>query len=418
MLSIGIDDTDSKRGGCTTYIAALLADELSGVEEARLVRLNPNVPWKTRGNASVCLRVDCGIEDVKRKVLQIVEEYSFLEDEGTNPGVVFFEGEVPNKFKELYHQALHGIVSLDEAEGIAKEHGAELHKFKNGRGVIGALAAIGSDFGDSTYEIIAYRQRENWGKERRIDEESVFEMDASTAPLTFNNVDHVTKRILITPRSPCPVLFGIRGENKEVLESAFAMVRAEEPIERTRIFLTNQGTDAHLREVEMISEAKPYSSVILEGTVAREPKTILGGHVVSALSDGSESIDFAAYEPTKDFRKVVKALILGDRIRVYGGIRCNSTADEPMTINLEKVEVLRLAEVYREQNPVCEVCNRRMESAGREQGFRCRRCKTRSDKKDKVEVKRTLEEGLYSAPASAMRHLSKPLSRYTVNMPS
>jgi len=52
MFRIGIDDTDSPAGMCTTYLAAVLIRRLhrAGVRviEARLVRLNPNVPEKTR----------------------------------------------------------------------------------------------------------------------------------------------------------------------------------------------------------------------------------------------------------------------------------------------------------------------------------------------------------------------------------
>ena len=51
-MLIGIDDTDSPAGMCTTYLGAVLARRLihdhMRVREARLVRLNPNVTFKTR----------------------------------------------------------------------------------------------------------------------------------------------------------------------------------------------------------------------------------------------------------------------------------------------------------------------------------------------------------------------------------
>ena len=60
-MLIGIDDTDSPQGMCTTYLGAILARRLirehMRVREARLVRLNPNVTFKTRGNAAVALNV-------------------------------------------------------------------------------------------------------------------------------------------------------------------------------------------------------------------------------------------------------------------------------------------------------------------------------------------------------------------------
>lgn len=69
-MHIGFDDTDSIRKGCTTYVAALLVEELEKlgvtlVDYPSLVRLNPNVPWKTRGNGALCLRneYDKALED-------------------------------------------------------------------------------------------------------------------------------------------------------------------------------------------------------------------------------------------------------------------------------------------------------------------------------------------------------------------
>src|SRR5213593_4918130 len=64
VLWIGVDDTDSLRGMCTTFLAAELVRDLTRdfdlVGYPRLVRLNPNIPWKTRGNAAVCLAIGVG----------------------------------------------------------------------------------------------------------------------------------------------------------------------------------------------------------------------------------------------------------------------------------------------------------------------------------------------------------------------
>ena len=53
MIYVGIDDTDSLDGGCTTWLVTEIIAELSDfdlVAPPRLVRLNPNVPWKTSQN--------------------------------------------------------------------------------------------------------------------------------------------------------------------------------------------------------------------------------------------------------------------------------------------------------------------------------------------------------------------------------
>src|SRR5206468_7245663 len=65
VLWIGVDDTDSLRGMCTTFLATEIIRELTEefdlIGFPRLVRLNPNVPWKTRGNGAICLRFGRGL---------------------------------------------------------------------------------------------------------------------------------------------------------------------------------------------------------------------------------------------------------------------------------------------------------------------------------------------------------------------
>ncbi|WP_456475721.1 TiaS agmantine-binding domain-containing protein [Candidatus Pyrohabitans sp.] len=408
LLHIGIDDTDSaSKGMCTTYIAALLMKRLSAlgeVEEAKLVRLNPNIKYKTRGNAAVALtiRTKKG-EEVKRIARRAVEELAVFSDPNTNPGVVFYEGEIPEEFRDFYQRTLHRVAEIEEAERLLTTHGAEYLKYKLGRGIVGALAAIGAELSNATYEYVAYRARERWGKPRSLDPASVLRMDALTFPLTFNNFDYREQRMLIAPHTPCPVLFGIRGINAQVVEEAAKIVEPGEEVALSAVFKTNQGTDAHLQEVSRVAEVEPFSSVILCGEVATRARVIPGGHVFFRLRDArGDEITCAAFEPTKGFRNVVHALIPGDRVKVYGGV------DESRTINLEKLEVLELSR-ERVANPRCERCGRRMESAGRGQGYRCRRCKTRAEEKVMERVERSIEEKLYCVPPIAIRHLAKPL---------
>ena len=70
-LNIGIDDTDSPRKGCTTYIAALATEYLEThdcvfIDYPNLVRLNPTIPWKTRGNGAIALRIHCPYKNEER----------------------------------------------------------------------------------------------------------------------------------------------------------------------------------------------------------------------------------------------------------------------------------------------------------------------------------------------------------------
>ena len=133
---------------------------------------------------------------------------------------------------------------------------------------------------------------------------------------------------------------------------------------------------------------------------------IRGGHVFFNLSTKFGMLKCAAFEPTKQFRDVVLKLMKGDKIRVFGSIKKD-------TLNLEKLEVVRLVR-NRTVNPKCPVCGKRMESAGKGQPFRCRRCKTTAAEKEVEEIPRDIEEGYYEVPPCARRHLSKPLVRMDV----
>lgn len=422
-MHIGLDDTDSPRKGCTTYVAALLVEKLQNLrvqflDYPNLVRLNPNVPWKTRGNGALCLRIrynENDAEKIKETVIEAVEGNSDFEYKGTDPGIVFFSGtKIPLEVKKFAKNAITGIVNLKEAIKLLKKFRAEALGFKKARGLIGSLAAVGETLqGDHTFEIIAYRTPENYGHKRRIDPSSVVEMNRATAPYTFNNVDPETGRILITPRGPDPILFGIRGETPEMVKKAFEMVRALEPIERWVVFRTNHGTDAHLKRVKQLSQISAYNPVIAKGVVAAKPKMIPRRHVIFPIKDESACVDCAAYEPTGMLRKAAIQLVEEDYVEVYGGVRAPSKIN-PLTINMEKLRVLRLAPKLVYHNPVCLNCGKRLKSMGRGKGFRCERCGSRFPQINKVAVKlkRELAKGLYVASPRSQRHLTKPLERY------
>jgi tRNA(Ile2)-agmatinylcytidine synthase len=134
------------------------------------------------------------------------------------------------------------------------------------------------------------------------------------------------------------------------------------------------------------------------------PHTIQGGHVLFRIRDSSGvSVDCAAYEPTKEFRGVIRKLLPGDRVRVWGGVR-----DDPITINLEGIEVRQLVSFIRDR-PSC--CGRRMESMGKGQGFRCRVCRRKSKHMVKMEINREITTGRYHVPPCATRHISMPEKR-------
>ncbi|UCC33610.1 MAG: DUF1743 domain-containing protein [Candidatus Bathyarchaeota archaeon] len=421
-MHIGFDDTDSPTTGCTTYIAAILVQKLkelgaSFTDYPNLVRLNPNVPWKTRGNGALCLRIKCkqeSVEEIRETVIKAIHENSDLGYEGTDPGIVFLLNHVPEQIKAFAKKTIQGLVRIRTALRIVNKFDAEAVGFKRGRGIIGGLAAIGEALeGDHTYELIAYRALENRGTPRRIEESSIAEMNDKTSPLTFNNVDPETERTLITPRGSDPILYGIRGENPKAIIEAHRIVRSDEPIERWVVFRTNHGTDAHLRRVSSIAQARPFAPLIVSGLVAEDPKVIAGGHVIFMLQDRTGKMDCAAYRPTGTLQTVARKLIKGDFVEAYGGIRPASPTHQ-MTVNLEKLRIIEKTPRVALHNPKCLRCRKRMKSMGFGKGFRCENCGFRSSRLEKVivELSQNFETGLYIASPRSQRHLTKPQCRY------
>jgi tRNA(Ile2)-agmatinylcytidine synthase len=297
---------------------------------------------------------------------------------------------------------------------LIKKLGAEAAGFNSCRGIIGALAAIGETLDDDyTYELIAYRTPENLGTKRRVDETSIFEMDKLTLPYTFNNVDYEKRRVIITPRGPDPILFGIRGESAEIVKKAFEIIKPLEPVERWMIFRSNQGTDAHLKTIKALSNLEPYTSIIAKGIVSKNPRVVPLRHVIFSIKDDSGEVDCAAFEPTGNLRKIARELIVGDNIEVYGAVH-KATATKLLTINLEKINIIKLMPKVLFENPLCPNCGKRLKSMGKNQCFRCEKCGVKSvdSKKNPLALTRPIKECLYFTSTRSQRHLTKPFRRY------
>src|SRR5512136_2393161 len=121
VLWVGVDDTDSLLGMCTTFLATEFVRELTRdldlIGYPRLVRLNPNITWKTRGNGAVCIRFGRGRgepriigeidgapvraypsgetasspEAVLERAAEVLEKWAVFDDPTTNPGLVVLE---------------------------------------------------------------------------------------------------------------------------------------------------------------------------------------------------------------------------------------------------------------------------------------------------------------------------------------
>ncbi|MDI6718992.1 MAG: tRNA(Ile)(2)-agmatinylcytidine synthase [Methanomicrobiales archaeon] len=404
-MRIGIDDTDSPAGMCTSYIGAVLRQRLEErkfcVSGACLLRLNPNVVWKTRGNAAICIEAEGDPDRAFSIACACVEEFADFSAENTNPGVVVTEERIPSGF---YYRAVQGFCEISEAIRLLETSGARYRGYKNRRGLVGATAAVASELPDRTYEFLAYRKPERWGTPRYVERETLFLADAKTYPHTWDTVDRRNDAVVCVPHTPDPVLYGIRGESPAWVSYAAHFIRSEEP-EIEQIYATNQGTDVHLIPgvIGALEEGRSYR---VEGTVASLPETRAGGHVSVLLGRDGSTLRCMAYEPTKEFRDVVRALLPGDRLIAAGSYKGGS-------LNLEKMCVRSLAAAVEKRPPLCPACGRRMTSAGRGKGFKCRFCPGRAQAPELRSVGRAIRCGWYEVPPIARRHLAKPLVRFT-----
>ena len=292
--------------------------------------------------------------------------------------------------------------TIGEAIGILEKTHARYFGWKNRRGLIGATAAVASVLPDRTSEILVYRENHRFGTPRSVDRNSLFEAEKTTFPHTWDTVDTANNVVVCVPHTPDPVLFGIRGESPQWVMAARQMIRSEPP-GLEQIWVTNQGTDAHLiaATIPLLMEGLSYR---VRGMVADVTKTGAGGHVSFIIRENDNSVRCMAYEPTKNFRQVVRQLLPGDEILACGSFKKGS-------INLEKLRVLSLARGEEVRPPLCTPCNKRMTSDGKGKGWKCKKCGARADAPDIRTLPRTLSEGWYEVPPTARRHLARPLCR-------
>ncbi len=397
---VGIDDTDSPRGGCTTYVLTELLRVARGrgldlLGEPRLVRLNPNVPWKTRGNAALAARFGHGVGPSRvvgriagRPVLAFARgrpptasaRAGFAQEawatvlatartgeDRVDPAMVVSPRRLPER---LYWKAVRDEVALGEVEPWVATAGVESRTSGSRRGLVGAAAAIAWPARRSTWELIAYRRPETTGRPRRVSRASVLAAQAAH-PELFLCADGRTRRLLVAPHTACPILYGLRSTDPAVLPRARRSVRSE-AVDRWVIFRTNQGTGDHLLR-RAAGTLAPYSAGRVRGTVVGTPRPLAGGHIAFTVQDrAGDRLDCIAFEPTKTLPQIARQLAPGDRVEVWGG-----RAEDP-TFRLEGIVLSRVAPRRGPRlPPLCPGCQRPAHSLGASRGFRCEGCRRR-----------------------------------------
>ncbi|MGC8974600.1 MAG: TiaS agmantine-binding domain-containing protein [Thermoprotei archaeon] len=423
-VHVGLDDTDTDLGGCTTHLTfRILSKVLSEFPEAffpdypSLIRLNPAIPFKTRGNAatSFTLRIPESSLDNLRKLIvtEFLKYLEVVEGGGVEPGLIFLYGSIPDELGKLYKKALTDYVHRDYITKIINRF-CEYIEIPLGysRGLVGALAAIGASgtLTECTYEILVYRTKNNYLRERCVEEDSIKVMDKIFRDQTFLNYDYENNKPLIMPSGQNPVLLGIRGEDPATLVRALKTLNLCESLEGWLVYKTNQALNAHHVE-RRVEEFRPYQTGCVKGKIVEKPSIRPGGDVLLKLKSlESDHTIWVVFFGETGLGKIARYLIEGDIIRVCGGGKW--WEDLGLVVHGDLLEVVQLvSEVLR--NPLCPLCGHRMKSAGRGKGWKCPACGYRSStlNKEKTKINREITAGIYRPVDSAVKHLVMPSSR-------
>ena len=397
IVRIGLDDTDHPEGGCTTYdlneLSRLLIQKIDSAEEVerRLVRLWPFAERRTRGNAALCLILSIAPQDVGILYETLDNwipepDYSEIEN-ASRPAIVAGLGSAPESW---YWDTARGYVPLVERlSSIEASDYRVITRSDSPYGAIGASAAIAWPASEFTWELVAWRDPSRIGTPRTVDSELIGSISVKH-PGTFANRDPTTGRCLIAPRTPCPVLYGIRGLSMSSVVDAHNDLQDSDLIETSieyGIHRTNQCSDDHLDD-------------IFVGTVTSEPAVGPGGHVSLTVMSHGKTETLLAFKEGGPVNAEIRSMQVGDIIR-WVGLR---SPDD--SIHLERVCLIDPVPIILNR-PKC--CGSAMKSEGRRSVLRCSKCKR---KRKRTWVSRPLRKiGVWTEPPpSHRRHIAKPLS--------
>ncbi len=408
-FTLAIDDSDTPWGGCTTHLAWLLLRELSYYiilgDYPLLVRLNPVVPRKTRGNAAVVIRGYSRVpqEELLEKAISLAESYSRRRPPGKGPGIALYRDvdawRVP-LLRRLYLRALRTYIPRDTIDEIARRLDLEV---TGGSGVVGATASLAAlaPWDPYTYELIAYRREEYMDRERCVERNPGLASEESLC--SFANYDLLQGKLASSPGGPDPVLAGFRGRDPSCLGKLSSLL-CEEPAGWV-LYRSNQHTGMPGEGPGSLNP-RPYNYVRLKGVVKALPRESPGGHVFVDLETGWGDVTVAFYRETGPLRDAARMLRPGDVIVVEGGVIPRSKGP---TLAVDVMYVEKLAGKIHYVAPRCPRCGSRMKSMGRGKGYRCRKCGFRDPSASPIPIvsPRRLMSGRYTPSVSSARHLTR-----------
>ncbi|HEV2428250.1 MAG TPA: DUF1743 domain-containing protein [Thermoplasmata archaeon] len=386
--------------------------------------MNPNVPWKTRGNAALSARFGLGLGPARTvgelpegpiraydrstrlppataRALVTEGWHAVREASATGPRTDPAFVAVPDRLPASgYWEAVRGIVPIARSRALLREADAVVKTRGSARGLVGAAAAVAWPGRRATWELIAYRDGPGSAGPRPIDPKRLFEVEARF-PELFASSDPRTRRILIAPHTRCPVLFGLRARTPDRLPQAMRMLW-DGPTDRWVVYRTNQATGDHLVD-RRGDDWRPYEPARFVGRVVRGPERLPGGHVRFLLGEaGGSTIPCLVFEPTKTLPIVAASLSVADRLKVWGG------RGRDRTLRVEGFEILSAPpRPEPPARPRCASCDRTARSLGRARGFRCPTCRHRWPPEAALPRTRPAEfgRGTYHPTLSARRHL-------------
>jgi tRNA(Ile2)-agmatinylcytidine synthase len=389
---LGLDDTDSLAGGCTTEVFHRLLNSLppeTRLGTPRLVRLWPFAQRRTRGNAALSIELN---HPRPEELLAHLDEWwqthiaplegavltskrSDRDQSPASPGMVWFEHQPK---PDVYWHAVRQEVRIDELPMATRSWG--------GHGRIGATAAAAWPALSCTWEAISWRMDEQVGP-RQLNTQMLEHLDQW--PDIVLSRDPRKGKQLVAPRGESPLLFGLRSLNRKDAERACTLLLEAEGTESAkgwRIFQTNQATGDHL-----------------EGTLQAQVLAVDVDAVRKHVQLETDVCPMVLYAEGGPVNALGRWLAVGDRIEVRGLVHPSGS------LHVEQVRLVQ-AVPRKTQRPLCVRCQTRMKSMGAGQGIRCPACKHRSeDAWDDVEPVPPFV-GWLEPPMDARRHLARPLS--------
>ncbi len=406
LIRIGLDDTDHPEVGCTTermdnLIRTIRSNLDVEVVERRLVRLWPFAERRTRGNGALGAVIDIMSDDCEALFSICREWFEVLLSDAkkfpptkytSSPCMVISPTSTPN---EWYWSAVRGHVDAHSRLREVTDHGCIVLSSMPSWGVVGASAAISwIPKPSSSWELIAWREPSLVGTRREVAHRAISALE-EFHPETFVNRDPTKGRGMIAPRTPCPVLYGIRGATSQAVSQAHEWLQSRGDVERCAehaAHRTNQLSDDHIAST-------------MTGTIVSGPKETKGGHSHLVAFSGSRSVTLVAFSEGGPVNRLLRRLSPGDVVSWMG------LTSPDGSIHLEKL-CLDSPTPRIVSRPIC--CSNTMRSAGRNQGLRCRTCGSTEKKawtSRRPDLQHSPVSGAWVEPtASNRRHLARPIS--------